>query len=76
MAKHEQDQQHADSQLSPELLILLNAFRSEIDAKVGNLKLWGTLGLLGGSTVSGLIARFTMPGATHTAVHAVVGLLT
>lgn len=54
-----------ESHLPPELALLLAAFRSEFDAKLSALKLWGGLALLGGGTLGGIISRIAFPSQTH-----------
>jgi hypothetical protein len=67
-----QEGRTAEEQLPPELALLLQAIRSEFDAKLGSAKLWGGLALLGGSTVSGIIGHFVAPTQTTAAFHAVI----
>lgn len=76
MARDQEQQDHIERALPPELLLLLEAFKNEMNAKVSNLRLWGCLALLSGSTISGVVAKFVAPSATTTAVHAVTSLLT
>lgn len=76
MARDQEQQQHIERALPPELLLLLEAFKNEMNAKVANLRLWGTIALLTGSTISGVIAKYVAPGATTSAVHSVVRIFT
>lgn len=50
--------------LPPELLLLLDAFRQEFDAKIGNLKAWGIAMCGVSSTVGGLLTAIIGPHAT------------
>lgn len=74
MAK--QEGQNPEDGLTPELSLLLDAIRREFDAKLNNLKLWGTIGLFGGGGVGGIVSRIVWPQQTHAALDAVVTFLT
>lgn len=52
-------QRQLDDLLPPDLALLLNALRSEWDTKLQNVKLWGSIAMLGGGTIGGVVgARF------------------
>lgn len=71
-----EEQKRREDALPPELLLLLEAFRKEWEAKFSSLKLWGSLALLGGGTLGGIISRVIAPQQTTSALHAVLHIFT
>lgn len=62
--------------LTPELALLLDAIRTEFDAKLTSLKLWGALALVCGGTLGGVVSQYVAPATTAAALHAVtLGLI-
>lgn len=51
-------------ELPPDLALLLDALRSEFNAKLTSLKLQGILALTAGGTIGGLISRIAFPTQT------------
>ena len=65
-----------EQNLPADLSLLLEAIRAEFDSKLTTVKLWGTLAMLAGGTLGGVVSRFLAPAQTASALHAVTfGLL-
>lgn len=71
----EKDQRYEEA-LPPELLILLQAFRNEIDARFKNVYLYAGALFIGGGTIGGIISRLLAPQQTNAALGVIVHIFT
>lgn len=71
-ASEQRSDDAAVSSLPPELLLLFDALRTELDAKVSALKAWGIAMTVCGGTIGGFIAALKsdfVSNSAHAAFH-------
>lgn len=71
MRRRKDEPNELEAFLSPEQTLLFTALREEFNAKLGSLKAWGLVALVGGQLFAGLMTAWLGPSrAAHVAAMA------